>query len=35
METHHLVPISPPISFIWDPCSEAEIQHIEKSWLRH
>ena len=34
IETHHLSPISFSISFIWVPCSEAEIQHTEKSWVR-
>jgi hypothetical protein len=34
IEAHHLGPISPFISFSWVLCSEAEIQHTEKSWLR-
>ena len=35
IETHHLRPILCPISFNWDPCFKAEIQHHKKSWLRH
>jgi len=30
-----LVPVSPPVSFIWDPCSIAETQHTRKSSARH
>jgi hypothetical protein len=34
-KSHHSGLILPSISFIWVPRSKAEIQHIQKSWIRH